>query len=98
MKCDHIDYCHSCSEWKIALGKEQQRSDDYLEEIDIIRAQIKPLYARSEKYKAALLAVSKLHDKYDGPHTYCRDCGGLTPCETRRIVDSVITADESDGE
>jgi len=39
-----------------------------------------------EKAEAALAAVAALHDEYDGPHTYCHECGGLTPCETRRAV------------
>ena len=39
-----------------------------------------------EKAEAALAAVAALHDEYDGPHTYCHDCGGLTPCATRRAL------------
>jgi len=39
-----------------------------------------------EKAEAVLAAVAALHDEYDGPHTYCHECGGLTPCETRRAV------------
>lgn len=36
---------------------------------------------------AKLEAVKDLHDKYDGPHTYCRECGGLTPCDTMNAAD-----------
>ena len=44
------------------------------------------LRAELEKAETALAAVAALHDEYDGPHTYCHDCGGLTPCATRRAL------------
>ena len=50
----------------------------------------KELRSQAEEEKvwleAVLVAVAALHDEYDGPHTYCHECGGLTPCETRRAV------------
>ena len=50
----------------------------------------KELRSQAEEEKvwleAVLAAVAALQDEYDGPHTYCHECGGLTPCETRRAV------------
>jgi hypothetical protein len=37
--------------------------------------------------KARLETIKDLHDKYDGPHTYCRECGGLTPCDTTNAAE-----------
>ena len=53
--------------------------DDVHDELATLRAEL-------EKAEAALAAVAALHDEYDGPHTYCHDCGGLTPCATRRAL------------
>ena len=39
--------------------------------------------------RAALAKISELHDAYDGPHTYCHECGGLTPCETKCLADGI---------
>ena len=52
---------------------------------------------RIEKAEAALAAVAALHDEYDGPHTYCHDCGGLTPCATRRALRDASEGGGSDG-
>ena len=47
---------------------------------------IKKLRDSLRKERERLQNVIAIHDEYDGPHTYCHECGGLTPCETRRLA------------
>ena len=43
-----------------------------------------------EELAKAIDRVREIHDPYDGPHTYCHDCAGLTPCETRAAIDAAM--------
>jgi len=63
--------------------EEVKHYDDKWKRLDAENATLR---AELEQAEAALAAVAALHDEYDGPHTYCHECGGLTPCETRRAV------------
>ena len=49
--------------------------------------EIRQLLAEKDILRERLEIIRDLHDPYDGPHTYCHECGGLTPCETRKLAE-----------
>ena len=51
-------------------------------------------FDRAEAAERALRAILDIHDTEVAPHTYCRECAGLTPCETVELASAAMQKEE----